>query len=125
MSGSSSLLSPQNKPSYFQSIGRVQVWSKPTFKTSIHGHHLRPSQSESPRFRPLVLYPPSPLPGKSTIIPTSATTTQSGGDNEDSLLKPSSREGRRLVRRFGDRRKRQLTHVDQKLQDLLSVDSMI
>ena len=32
---------------------------------------------ESPQFKPLVLYPPSPLPGKLSFIPTSATTTQS------------------------------------------------
>ena len=32
---------------------------------------------ESPQFKPLVLHPPSPLPGKLSFIPTSATTTQS------------------------------------------------
>lgn len=36
----------------------------------------------------------------------------SGGDNEDSLQQQSFREGRRLVQRFGDRRKRQLIYVD-------------
>ena len=35
------------------------------------------SPNESPRFRPLVLQPPSPVPGKLSSIPTSATSTQS------------------------------------------------
>ena len=46
-----------------------------------------------------------------------------GEDNENSFQQSSFRRGRRLVRWFRDRRERQLAHVDEAFQDLLSVDS--
>ena len=46
--------------------------SQPPSSPQIHQ-----SPDKSSRLRPLVLHPPSPLPGKLLSIPTSATTTQS------------------------------------------------